>query len=51
MYTTYDHNSFDPKSIRSSPMILLHPREFHDIELTEITLVVKLQIIEAGRIF
>ena len=31
LYTTYDTNSFDPISITSSPMTLVHPREYHDV--------------------
>ena len=50
LYTTYDSNPFYPISIRSSTMILVYPREFHDAKIIEIALVVKLQIIEAGRI-
>ena len=32
LYTTYDSNSFHPIYIRSSSMILVHPREFHDVK-------------------
>ena len=47
----YDSKFFCTISIRSSPMTLLHRREFHGVKLIVIALVVKLQIIEAGRIF
>ena len=31
LYTTYDNNFFSPISSISCPMILVHPREFHDV--------------------
>ena len=51
LYTTYDTKSFHPISIISCPMIPVHPRGFHNLYGIEITTLVKLQILEAGRIF
>ena len=51
LYTTYDSNFFDPFSLISCPMIFVHPRRFYDGNDIEIAALVKLQILEAGRIF
>ena len=51
LYTTYDTNFFDPFSLISCPMILVHPRELCTGDSFQLLVVVKLQILEAGRIF
>ena len=51
LYTNCDTNSFDPISVTSSHMILVHPRQFYDGYGIEIATLVKLQILEAGHIF
>ena len=45
LYTTYDSNSFDPIPSISSPIILEHPREFHDGYDIKKAAVMKLQTI------
>ena len=51
LYTTYDTNSFRSISIRSYPIILKRSRGFYPGEGFQLLAVVKLQILEAGRIF
>ena len=51
LYTPYDSSSFDPFSLISCPIILVHPRRLYDGNDIEIAALVKLQILEAGRIF
>ena len=44
VYSTYDHNSFDPFSLISCPMMFVHPIRCYDGNDIEIAALVKLQI-------
>ena len=46
LYTTYDSNLFHPISITSCPIILAHSREFCTRDGFQLSVIVKLQIIE-----